>query len=66
MSTKTKALYKYWQDGEFWIGHLEEFPDYMSQGTSLEELRENLADLFKELTSGQIPSIRRVDQLDIS
>lgn len=61
MAAIAKASYKYWQDGEFWVGHLEEFPDYMTQGTTLEQLKENLADLFKELTSGQIPSIRRVD-----
>ena len=66
MQTVAKASYKYWQDGEFWVGHLEEFPDYLTQGTSLEELKENLADLYKELSSGEIPSIRRVDQLDVS
>ena len=66
MQMVAKASYTYWQDGEFWIGYLKEFPDYMTQGISLEGLKENLADLFKELTGGQIPSIRRVDQLDVS
>ena len=66
MQTAAKTTYKYWQDGEFWIGHLIEYPDYMSQGTSLEELKENLADLYKELNGGNIPSIRKVDDLDIS
>ncbi|MBK9104019.1 MAG: hypothetical protein IPL92_05490 [Saprospiraceae bacterium] len=49
MQTITKPTYKYWQDGEFWIGYLETYPDYMTQGSSLDELRENLADLYKEL-----------------
>ena len=41
-----------------WLGFLEEFPDYMTQGESLDELRENLKDLFEELTSGRIPGVR--------
>jgi len=26
------AKYVYWQDGDMWLGHLEEYPDYMTQG----------------------------------
>lgn len=61
----TMARYVYWQDGEMWLGYLEEFPDYMTQGETLEELKENLADLYSDLTSGQIPSVRRVAELPI-
>jgi hypothetical protein len=43
-----------------WLGYFEEFPDYMTQGESLEELEENLRDLHRDLTSGKIPGIRRV------
>ena len=49
MQATSKATYKYWQEGEFWLGYLEAFPDYMTQGISLEELKENLADLYKDL-----------------
>ena len=63
---QTSIKYKFWQDGKFWIGHLEEFPDYISQGESLEELKENLADLYKDLTSGAIISVRRIGELDVS
>ena len=34
--------YVYWQDGSMWLGHLEEFPDYMTQGESIEELRDKV------------------------
>jgi len=54
----------YWQDGEFWLGYLEEFPDYMTQGTSLIDLKEHLRDLYADLTSGQIPAVRRVAELE--
>ena len=55
----------YWQDGAHWLGYLEEFPDYMTQGENLEELRENLADLYRDLTSGTLPNVRRVGRLQV-
>ena len=33
-----------WQDGEFFIGFLNEYPDYQTQGMHKEELAENLKD----------------------
>lgn len=44
-----KISYIYWKDGEFWLGFLEEYPDYMTQGTTMDELKENLKDLFNDL-----------------
>lgn len=61
-----KKKYVYWQDGEMWIGYLEEFPDYWTQGTTLEELKENLVDIYNELKSGTIPCIRKVAELELS
>jgi len=48
-----------------WLGYLEEFPDYLTQGGSLEELEENLRDLYLDLTNGEIPGIRRVAELSV-
>jgi predicted RNase H-like HicB family nuclease len=45
----TTIKFKYWQDQKFWIGYLEEYPDYITQGESFEELKENLTDIFNEL-----------------
>ncbi len=56
----------YWQDQNLWLGYLEEFPDYLSQGITIEELKENLTDIYQELTSGNIPNVRRVDELEIA
>jgi len=58
--------YVYWQEGEMWLGYLEEYPDYMTQGETEEELRENLRDIYAELTSGNIPGVRRVAELHIA
>ncbi|MFA6110574.1 MAG: type II toxin-antitoxin system HicB family antitoxin [Candidatus Latescibacterota bacterium] len=53
----------YWQDGEYWLGYLVDFPDYMSQGTTLDELMENLRELYRDMVSGEIPGIRRTAEL---
>jgi len=59
------SRYVRWQDGDMWLGYFEEFPDYMTQGESLAELEENLRDLYKDLTSGEIPGIRKVAELTV-
>lgn len=61
-----RKKYVYWKEEDMWLGYLEEFPDYMTQGESLDELKENLIDIYKELTSGTIPSVRRVDELEVA
>ncbi len=62
----TTQRYTYWQDEEMWIGYLEAFPDYWTQGESEAELKENLADLFQDLTSGVVPNVRRSAELEIA
>jgi len=46
--------YIYWQDGAHWLGYFEEYPDYMTQGESLEDLQDQLRDLYGDLTSGEL------------
>jgi len=58
--------YVYCQDRGIWLGHLEEYPDYMTQGQTTEELQENLKDLYRELTGGRIPGVRRIAELRIA
>ena len=60
------ARYVYWQDGEMWLGYIEEFPDYMTQGQTLEELQTNLKDIYEDLTSGKVPGVRHVADLQIA
>jgi predicted RNase H-like HicB family nuclease len=57
--------YVYWQDDDAWLGYLEEYPDYWTQGESFDDLIEHLRDLYLDLTGGQIPGIRKVGELSI-
>ena len=59
------ARYIYWRDGNHWLGYFEEYPDYQTQGESLEDLQDHLKDLFRDLTSGEIPGVRRVAELTL-
>jgi hypothetical protein len=59
------ARYVHWQNGGVWLGYFEEFPDYLTQGESLEELKVNLRDLYRDITSGEIPGIRKVAELTV-
>jgi hypothetical protein len=58
--------YVYWQDGDAWLGYLEDYPDCLTQGESLADLEEHPRNLHKDLTSGVIPSVRRVAELQIA
>jgi len=46
---------KYWKDESYWVGYLELFPDYWTQGKTENELQINLQELHTDLTSGVLP-----------
>lgn len=56
----------YWQDDEAWLGYLQDYPDYWTQGETLEDLKEYLRDLYLDITEGHIPGIRKVEELVIA
>jgi predicted RNase H-like HicB family nuclease len=55
----------YYDEDNGLVGWLEKIPDYRTQGETLAELDENLKELYEELTSGAIPSVRRVGEIVI-
>jgi predicted RNase H-like HicB family nuclease len=52
----TTIKFKYWEDQEYWIGYLEEYPDYITQGESFEELKVNLTDIYHEFLKTYKPN----------
>lgn len=58
--------YVYWQDGDMWLGYIEELPDYMTQGESLEELQVNLKDIYDDITGGKVSGVRHTAELQIA
>jgi hypothetical protein len=61
-----KIKYVYWQSESAWLRYLQDYPDYWTQGKNLEDLKDHLRDLYKDITSGAVPGIRKVADLMIS
>ena len=58
--------FTYWQDGDYFLGFLNDYPDYRTQGMSKEELENNLRDLLADLESGDVPYVRKVEDLVVA
>jgi hypothetical protein len=54
----------YWMesDGTF-LGCLNQYPDHWTQGRDLDDLKEHLLDLYQEFGKGDLPGIRKVEDL---
>jgi hypothetical protein len=47
--------FTYWKDGNFYLGFLNDYPDYQTQGLSKEDLVNNLKSLLADLESRELP-----------
>lgn len=60
-----KLDFTYWEEDGGYLGYLNEYPDYWTQGDDLADLKVHLLDLHKEFSKNTIPNIRRVSQLEV-
>lgn len=58
--------FTYWKDGSHYLGFLNDYPDYGTQGMSKEELVSNLKSLLADIESGEVPYIRKVEELVVA
>ncbi|MEZ4867967.1 MAG: type II toxin-antitoxin system HicB family antitoxin [Caldilineaceae bacterium] len=56
----------FWEEDGAWLGYLQDYPDYWTQGETLDDLKEHLKDLYLDLIGGFIPGIRKVEELVIA
>lgn len=61
-----KMKFVYWEDDGAWLGYLQDYPDYWTQGDTFDDLQQHLRDLYQDLASGALPAIRKVGELIIS
>jgi predicted RNase H-like HicB family nuclease len=61
-----KLKITYWQDGNFWLGYLNDYPEYVTQGTSLDDLIENLKGIYQDITNELIPGKRMTIELELA
>ena len=62
-----KITITYWceTDGKY-LGYLNDYPDHWTQGETLDDLKMHLRDLFKIFGTGNIPGIRKEEELEIA
>ncbi len=43
-----------WQEDGAWLGYIQDYPDYWTQGETEEDLHDHLKDLYQDLTGGEL------------
>ncbi|MDH4129150.1 MAG: type II toxin-antitoxin system HicB family antitoxin [Spirochaetota bacterium] len=53
----------YWKDGDFYLGKLQEHPEIMTQGKTLDELTENIIDAYKLMVMDDVPENYQIKEI---
>lgn len=61
---KINIIYK--EEKGWFVGHIQEYPDYESQGKTLEELRENLIEIYDDISKGLAPDAEPFHVLEVA
>ena len=46
--------YSYWQDGDYWLGYIDEYTQYPTQGESIADLEESLREIYSWIKDGTL------------
>jgi predicted RNase H-like HicB family nuclease len=61
---KINIVYK--EEKGWFVGHIQEYPDYESQGKTLEELRDNLIEIYDDISKGLVPDAEPFRILEVA
>ena len=61
MEARLKMVY--WKGKRFWVGKLVDHPEIMTQGETLEELEENIADAYRLMLLEDVPTQHRTKEI---
>lgn len=61
-----KQKITYWQDGKFWLGYIDEYPEYVTQGLSFDELIENIKDIYHDIKNDLVTGKRKTIELELA
>jgi len=66
-SKPASESFTYWResDGHF-LGYLNAYPDHWTQGDDIEDLKDQLLDLYHEFSKEDLPGIRKVGELVVA
>jgi predicted RNase H-like HicB family nuclease len=51
---KNIGKYVYWKFEGLWVGHFEKYPEYLSKGETISELREGLLKIHDLIKQGKL------------
>ena len=58
--------YTYWTDDGWFVGYLDDYPDYTTQGETIEEFEEMLRSLYEDIKTYNFSFIRSHGLLKIA
>ena len=61
---KLRVFYR--KEGDWFVGHIQEYPDYESQGRTLDELRENLIEIHNDIKGGLVPDAEPFQLMEVA
>jgi hypothetical protein len=57
--------YTYEMDGDFFVGHLDDYPEYPTQGENLKDFEENLLDIYNMIQEGTLEANQKHGILEV-
>ena len=61
---KINIVYK--EENEWYIGHLQKYPEYESQGETLDELKKNLLEIYYDIQQGLVSGVKPSKVLELN
>jgi hypothetical protein len=58
--------YTYWKDDGWYVGHLDDYPDYTTQGETIEEFEDMLRSLYEDIQTFDFPFVQHHGKLKIA
>ena len=58
--------YTYWEDDDGYVGYLDDYPDYITQGETLDDLKDMLRVQYKDMQTFEISFAHRHGKLKIA
>ena len=55
----------YWKDGDFYLGKLQDHPEIMTQGKTLDELTDNIIDAYKLMIMEDVPDDYQTKEISL-
>jgi hypothetical protein len=63
---KIELKYTFEMDGGFYVGCLDDYPEFPTQGENLKDFEENLLDIYKMIQNGVLDAAQKHGVLEIT